>query len=451
VEIAADTETETETEAEIDGDYVEETVVPPKPKEGPTDLTLETFDIDAYPESAKKKPKQKWSEFKDGVRGLLVWDFFDSRLTIRAHARIQVDGTVAKADEKMESFYGEFDNSFDLRRVQLFAQGTIDHHLRYSVSFAAGADPGFGEVFVEGRDDGLNIFGYRIGQFRAGSFQEPFSFERVASSYYTGFLERSLPVWAFSPGNNIGYMVHDTTKNGRLSWAVGFFSFGQTNEENASNSVLSLTSRVTALPVYKDEGRTLLHVGGSFSNRDPKGSSLRYRSRPEARFVPFLVDTGDFSAGRVRLYGAEVVAVKGPVSVQAEGIMSRAAGTEFGNLEFWGGYAEVGWFLTGEHRAYDEQLGVFSRVVPKEEHQGFFKKRQGGALELAGRISYLDLNSQDVNGGTMLNLTFGVNWYLSGTSALRLNYIHTVVEDRGHGNILVLRYQFRPLPVPGWR
>lgn len=51
----------------------------------------------------------------------------------------------------------------------------------------------------------------------------------------------------------------------------------------------------------------------------------------------------------------------------------------------------------------------------------------------------------------MTDLSVGVNWYLSSTSAIRFNYIHTSVEDRGSGNILVLRYQFRPLPVPGWR
>ena len=54
---------------------------------------VEGFDLHAYPETAKLPPKQKWQSFKEGLRGLLVWDFFDSRLTIRAQARIQVDGT----------------------------------------------------------------------------------------------------------------------------------------------------------------------------------------------------------------------------------------------------------------------------------------------------------------------------------------------------------------------
>jgi len=410
----------------------------------------EQFDLHAYPETAKLSPGEKWHTFTDGVRGLLVWDFFDSRLTIRAHARLQVDGTLARADEKMTGFYGSLDNSLDLRRFQVFAQGTIDHHLRYSLSFNFGADAGFGDIFVEGREHGLNVFGYRVGQFRLGSFQEPFSFERVMSSYYTGFLERSLPVWTFTPGNNIGYMVYDTTKNKRLTWAVGFFSWGQTNEANASNSVLSVTTRLTWLPVYRDGGRKLLHLGGSFSTRDPKGD-VRYRSRPEARFVDFLVDTGNIPASRIHLYGLEFVGVRGPLSFQSELIVSQVSGTDYGDARFWGSYVQVGWFLTGEHRSYDTGLGVFSRVIPKEESRGLFKKKPGGGLELTGRISNVDLNEGGINGGKMVDYSFGVNWYLSGTSAVKLNYIHSVVEDRGHANIVLLRYQFRPLPVPGWR
>ncbi len=416
--------------------------VPEEPKE--------QFDLNAYPEAAKMSPKEKWNTFKDGFRGLLVWDFFDSRLTIRASARVQIDGMLAKPDDKMESFYGDGTSSLNLRRFQLFAQGTIDHHLRYSLSFNFGADPGFGDIFVEGREHGLNVFGYRVGQFRLGSFQEPFSFERVMSSYYTGFLERSLPVWAFAPGSNIGYMVYDTTKNKRFTWAAGFFSWGQNNEANASNSVLSVTSRVTWLPVYRDGGRRLLHVGGSFSSRDPNGDT-QYRSRPEARFVDFLVDTGQFSASRIKLYGLEFVGVRGPLSFQSELIVSEISGTELGSARLWGSYVQVSWFLTGEHKSYDINMGVFSRVIPKQESRGLFRKKPGGGLELTGRISNVDLVDGSVNGGEMVDFSFGVNWYLSATSAVKFNYINSNVKDRGRANILALRYQFRPLPVPGWR
>lgn len=409
------------------------------------------FDLNAYPEDAKLPAKQKWRSFTEALRGLLVWDFFDGRLTVRAHARIQVDGTMARADSALEQSTGPLGESINLRRFEAFAQGTIDHHLRYSLSFDFGADAGFGDVFVEGREDGLNVFGYRIGQFRAGSFQEPFSFERIMSSYYTGFLERSLPVWTFTPGNNIGYMVYDTARKKRFTWAVGFFSFGQNNEANASKSALSVTSRVTWLPMYRDDGTKLFHVGASVSSRNPSGSNTRYRSRPEARFVDFLVDTGDQEASRIGLYGLEIAAMNGPLSLQSELIVSQVAGTEYGELSFWGGYLEVGYFLTHDHRSYDTSSGVFSKVIPKRDKVGFFNKKPGGALELTGRISNVDLDDGGLNGGQLVDYSFGVNWYLNATSAVKFNYIYSDVKDSGHANVFILRYQFRPVPVPGWR
>ncbi len=420
-----------------------ENEIPEEPKQ--------QFDLNAYPETAKQKPGEKWRTFKDAARGLLVWDFFDGRVTIRGSTRFQLDGTLAKADDKMaQSSIGELGHGFDIRRFSLYAQGTVDHHLRYSVSFNFGADPGFGDIFVEGREHGLNVFGYRVGQFRLGQFQEPFSFERMMSSYFVNFLEPSLPVWTFTPGNNIGYMVYDTAHHKRMTWAVGFFSWGQQNEANASNSVLSVTSRVTWLPVYRDGGRKLLHIGGSFSTRDPNGDN-QYRSRPEARFVDFFVDTGNFATSRIKLYGLEFVGVRGPLSFQAEYIQSDVNGTDSGNASFWGSYVQVSWFLTGEHKSYDTGLATFSRVVPKQASRGIFRKRPGGALELTGRISNVDLNDGGITGGEMIDISFGVNWYLSSTSALKFNFINSNVQDKGRANILSLRYQFRPLPVPGWR
>jgi len=409
--------------------------------------------LNRYPEAADKSLKEKLRLFGEAVRGLLVWDFFDGKLTVRGHMRLQVDGTLAGGNATFEEYFGDLGNDVNLRRLQLFAQGTIDDHLRYTASFNFGKDAGFGEVFVEGRHEGLRVFGYNVGQFRLGFFQEPFGFERVMSSYYTGFVERSLPVWTFTPGNNVGYMLHDTLKNKRFSWSLGFFSFGQTNESNSSNSNLSVTGRVTGLPIYRDEGRRLLHLGVSVSSRDPKDSHIRYRSRPEARFVDFLADTGEFDAGQIKLVGFEAVALRGPLSIQSEVIVSRVERTDWGDLSFWGAYVQVGYFLRGDHRTYDEQLGVFSRVQPKQRFSGkpFKGGLFSGAWELTGRISNLDLNDGGIQGGKLLNLSFGVNWYLSPTSGIKLNYISSMVEDQGRANIVILRYQFRPLPIPGWR
>ena len=428
-----------------------ESTSPEGPEASPAPEEDDGAQASELPDYAKGSAKEKWHRFADSVRGLVTWDLFDERVTVRAYARVQVDGTVANGDDALESVFGELGNSFSLRRFTLSADGTIDHHLRYVFGYDFGEDRSLWNAYVEGIDSGLRIFGYNLGDFRVGFFQEPFSLERVTSSYYGGFLERSLPVQTFAPGNNLGYMVHNTALKERLSWAAGFFSFGSNNEQNASNSSLSVTFRVTGLPMWRDEGRNFIHVGMAFSTRTPQSSSTQYRSRPEARSIPYFADTGDIDSSNIQLFGLEAAMVKGPLWLQTELIRSAVSSSEYGNLAFWGAYFQAGFFLTGEVRPYNREEGLFERIVPGVKYQGGipFKKGHGGAFEVTARLSNIDLEDQGIDGGNVLDLSLGLNWYANDTSRVMLNYIRSRTEHKtggaGKANIFLLRYSYRPM------
>ncbi len=400
------------------------------------------------PDFAEGTAKEKWGIFVDAWRGLSTWDLYDDRVTLRVYARIQVDGSLANGDSSLEAEVGELRDSVKVRRFTIIADGTIDNHFRYVFGYEFGADNGIWDAYVEGIDSGLNVFGYNVGAFRVGSFQEPFSLERVSGSYYGGFLERSLPVQTFAPARNIGYMVHRSVAKERMSWAVGFFSFGTQSEENASSSTLSVTGRITGLPVWEDEGRRLVHVGIAFSSRSPQSNETRYFSRPEARFVEIVADTGDVDAGKIKLFGAEAAMVQGPLWLQSEVIYSSVSSSDYGDLGFWGGYVQAGYFLTGEVRPYNRAEGKFERVFPRGKYEGGvpFKRSNGGAFEVVGRISNLDLNDGGINGGKLLNFSAGLNWYATATQKVMLNYIRSRVDGVGKANIFMLRYQYRPMP-----
>lgn len=67
-----------------------------------------------------------------------------------------------------------------------------------------------------------------------------------------------------------------------------------------------------------------------------------------------------------------------------------------------------------------------------------------GAWEVAARLSYFDLNSNNITGGELTNLTLGLNWYYAVRSRLMFNYIHSFLE-RGNvdsdADIFAMRFQ----------
>ena len=61
-------------------------------------------------------------------------------------------------------------------------------------------------------------------------------------------------------------------------------------------------------------------------------------------------------------------------------------------MSFWGGYAELGFFLTGETRGYKGAKWDRTKVLKPVGQGGF------GALQLNARLDYVNLN--DAAGGT---------------------------------------------------
>ena len=70
---------------------------------------------------------------------------------------------------------------------------------------------------------------------------------------------------------------------------------------------------------------------------------------------------------------------------------------------------------------------------------------------MAARYSYLSLESKDVLGGRMWEVTAGINWYLYPNLRLMLNYVRYDVRDRfvsspdrrvsGSGDVIQSRFQ----------
>jgi phosphate-selective porin OprO/OprP len=386
----------------------------------------------------------KWKGFVAGLRGLGRYSLFDGKVKFRIGGKAQFDGVAGSGNSTFDQFFPPIESEFKVRRFEAYAAGRIKE-FNFTLAFELGPDWGLSDAWIEGATGGLEVWGHFLGKLRVGLMNEPFSLERQTSTYNTGFLERSLPVQTMAPGSNIGAMVHDSGPKGHFTWAFGLFSVGQQNDANASGSLLSLTGRATFAPVNANEGRDLVHFGISLSSRSPNGAT-RYRSRPEARFVDYLVDTGDVDAARARLWGLEAATVRGPLWMAAEYLRSEVSAQLVGDPVFSGSYVQVGWFLTGESRPYRANSGIFDRLRPRTKYTrgNPFRKRNGGAWELVGRLSTVDLTDADVRGGKLTDFSGALNWYINATTRVELNYIHARPEDQGSANIFLLRVQYQP-------
>lgn len=281
-----------------------------------------------------------------------------------------------------------------------------------------------------------------VGNFRIGNQKEPIGFERLVSSRYLPFMERSFNQDAFYQGFNNGFvpgmLLFDTALDERATWAVGFFK--PTNNSFAFNTgggEYSATGRFTLLPVDEDEGRRLLHLGVSGRTAGLDEGLVTYRTRgPERSGVnaiwPLYAGTPAINGSGQHAVNAEVASVWGPLSFQADYLFNfvqsafLTGGPVVGTVFYHGGYVEALYFLTGEHRAYNRKAGVFDRVVPRENFHsrpcGDCRFVGGGAWQFGVRYNHLNLNDHGINGGRLNDLTFGLNWFLNPNLKIQWNY-----------------------------
>ncbi|MDH3284110.1 MAG: porin, partial [Acidobacteriota bacterium] len=382
------------------------------------------------------------------------------KFALKFGGRVQADWTFADVDPELLVVLGSEEGSGasavfvpasitdgnEFRRARLFVSGTIYEKVEFKVQYDfAGGDADFKDLYV-------GILDTPVGNVRVGHFKEPFSLEELTSSKYITFLERSLPN-AFAPGRNTGIMLHDH-RGDRLTWAAGAFrdadDFGVTSDGDGK---LSLTGRISGLPVYEDGGQRLVHLGFGYSDRDLGMDSFRYRARPEAHQVPVrFVDTGGFSAEGVGVYNLEAAGVFGRFWFAAEHMQADVDASSLGDPGLGGGYYQAGVFLTrGDHRRYKAKAGTFDRNRPARN----FGQGGPGAWEIAVRLSDIDLIDAGLGGGELENVTFAVNWYLNPATRVMFNYvmsdldrtedfadtIGTVSVDDAGGDFALVRFQ----------
>jgi phosphate-selective porin OprO/OprP len=383
------------------------------------------------PAPAKEDPNTFRAYWKDGLR----FETKDKKYTARIGGRIQNDWMFGTMDEDLEAKTGEdLENGVEFRRARIYIEGTMPHNIFYKAQYDfAGGDPEFKDVYL-----GLAKIPW-VGSFRVGQFKEPFSLEELTSSNNITFMERSLPNEVISPARHTGLMLNNAILEQRMTWAAGFFRNSDDFGDNSGDDEYVWTARLTGLPIYQDDGRTLLHLGAAGRTRQIGDEELRLRTRPEQHLAPRFADTGTFDAEHQTSAGAEAAFVYGPASLQSEYMYTSVDTPGTLDPDFDGFYVLASYFLTGEHRPYKTDEGIFGAVKPNHD----FSIADGGwgAWEIATRYSQTDLDDQSIKGGNLRNNTVGLNWYLNPNVRVMLNYVHSHRQSEGSADMFGTRFQ----------
>jgi len=359
----------------------------------------------------------------------------DGKFKFKFGGRIQFDVMNIFQDDLLSDEF-EAQNGAEFRRLRWYTSGTLFKSIKFKLQFDfAQGDAGVKDAYIEVVKIPV------IGNFRLGHFKQPFGLEMHTSSKYVLFMERGLTN-AFTPERDLGFMIHNRHFNKRLAWFAGYF-YPSGSVGKYLGDQYRLTFRLVGLPIYKTEGRyTVLQIGAAYENQFQNNEELSISERPEAHLAPKYIDlTVDF-ANRADVFGGELSFVFGSLSLQGEYMYNRikpsTSSSALNDLyNFYAYYGSVSWFLTGEHRNFSTSKAAYDRIDPKKNLGG----GGAGAWEVAARISRIDMNDRDLEGGAMTDYTFGLNWYLNPATRFMFNYIYSDIENSGYANIVMLRFQ----------
>ena len=372
--------------------------------------------------------------WKNGLR----YSSADGSTNIKFGGRLHLDFAWIDADQQfLDDVNGgqEFDDGAEFRRARLFFSGTLYHDFEFKAQYEFGGFfNGFRDAYVGVR----NVPG--LGTVRVGQQFEPMGLEVLTSSNYITFMERGVNS-VFNRDRNVGLRILNHWNDGAINASVG--AFRQTDEygKAEAGSAYDLAGRVTGSPVYLEDGRKVVHVGIGGTWSFAADDSLRFRARPEVHWLPRLISTPVVPADASRTVNAEAAVVLGPISFQGEFTWSGLDSEPLDNPSFTAWYAYASFFVTGEHREYDREEGIFGRVKPKRTFRTTGEARGAGALELAVRFSSIDLEDGMVTAGTMDTWTVGANWYLNPASRVMLNFVHSDPSTTSSVSALQTRFQ----------
>jgi phosphate-selective porin OprO/OprP len=374
-------------------------------------------EIDQAAAEAKEAPKITLGD------GGLSFSSADENFKFRVRGYVQADARFYLNDTQ-----NAFTDTFLLNRVRPVFEGTVFKNYDFKLM------PDFGQGKAVIQDAFLDAHFLPELSLRVGKFKGPVSLERLQSARDLIFVERALPT-DLVPNRDIGAALHGDFLGGVLGYEVGVFNGsadGNSNDTDENDSK-DIEGRIFSHPFKKSTIAPLqgLGIGIAGTTGHENGKAPSYLTVGQQTFFSF--NAGVAAHGDRHRIVPQGYYYLGPFGVLAEYVVSSeqfTKGTLTERMDNRAWQVAGSFVLTGEKATY-------TGVAPARPFD--FRAGQWGALEIAGRISQLDVDDLAFHnfGTAAAPNTFadhtksaskatswgvGLNWYLNKSVKLNLDY-----------------------------
>ena len=327
-------------------------------------------------------------------------DRFSAKLGV---ALLAGDYTTFDQDDASREQVGVQHDAFEARSLRAMVRGHFELFRTWNYLFSYeynGFDKDSADPSWTTTDVRVSTSLGKFGTLALGKMKEPYVYEMVGDAANLPQSERLLS--PFFKSRNIGMQWSNTFADQRATFAVGWYNDWWVTGESFGGSGNDVAARLTALPVWSEDGARYLHLAASVRYYGGDDNQLRFRGKPATNVSDYYVDTYYFQGDHSWNTGLELLWNVNGLSVLGEYVTASVSSSELNDPNFHGWYVTGSWVLTGEHRPYDRNAAYARRIIP----QG-----RWGAWEVVARYGLVDLNDRHSAAGAMDGWWAGVNWW----------------------------------------
>jgi phosphate-selective porin OprO/OprP len=297
------------------------------------------------------------------------------------------------------------ENGADIRRFRVGVAGVLSHRISYKGAFD------LTDKTATLSDFYLKVDTSKRGAVTIGNQRVSQNVSAMTGSLSQLFMEFPLPISTFSLSRRLG-IGHDYHAE---RWGVHGMVFSIDPNNDAGDRGWAL--RAFFNPSRSDGG--VAHLGFSLV-RERMDGEARYRTRPESSITDIrLIDTGQYPDVEYQsIVGLELAGARGSLTGRIEAFRATWERADNSENQFYGAYMETGYFLTGQNFNYRQ--GRFIR--PRLDDGAH-------ALEFGLRVSWVDLNNGEINGGEQLNLGLALNYYPLQNLRIQSNLLRVRTDE----------------------